>query len=645
MATKPSVHKRTVSQGSVSSRPKLHIGIKQIAIAIIAALLAIFLVDLIANWGKAYPGVYVGDLDVSGLTQEQIEQKVEERYSTPFSSASTVVYASEEAANTVLSAEQQQENRAQAEQLALEEAQQNEQAWPITTSDLEAYIPTASLAEKALQVGREDGGLGGRISALISHVIIEVKGIYNDQLLENFAQTIDAAIGSERIDWSVEIDDGYASVVEGSDGSLVNRSTLLEELNSAFFNQNDSSTIVAVAEPAPSRTTQEQAKDAQQMLNQVLTGTNTFNYESNAWELTPEDLGDWISIEVAEDESGWGISASLDDNVARASLIQNLIVLSDDNSMTVSFDNSNIDDIRVNISGASVIPDSSSTLQSFNDQLFGSQSRASGAVGDITIDVSTTNVSESMSFEDALNLGLIGEIASYTTEFSTIEGTENRNYNIALVSELLNNSICRAGDTWSYNDTTGNCDESKGFKGAGAIIDGEYSDSVGGGICQVATTVFNAIYVSGFPVIERHNHSLYISSYPQGRDAAVSYGELDLRWKNDSASDVLVRVSCGEDSVTATLYGIDPGYKVSSNVGDWQAGSEYSTVYKTDDSLSSGASYVKTRGTNGRSITVVRTVKDKSGEILHEDTFESNYSPVNQVIVQGPNTSTERDLN
>ena len=165
----------------------------------------------------------------------------------------------------------------------------------------------------------------------------------------------------------------------------------------------------------------------------------------------------------------------------------------------------------------------------------------------------------------------------YTTEFTSGAGTENRNHNIRLVSDLLNDSVAPAGGTWSFNGTSGECNAERGFLGAGAIIDGEYEDAVGGGICQVATTVFNAVYDAGYPVPTRYNHSLYIASYPAGRDAAVSWDELDLVWKNDGASDVLMRTSYTDTSVTVTLYGVDPGYRVSTNVGEWTEGEKHKT--------------------------------------------------------------------
>ncbi|MED9986621.1 MAG: VanW family protein, partial [Streptococcus salivarius] len=194
------------------------------------------------------------------------------------------------------------------------------------------------------------------------------------------------------------------------------------------------------------------------------------------------------------------------------------------------------------------------------------------------------------------------------------------------------------GGTWSFLDTSGPITEDNGYQNAGAIIAGEYSDAIGGGVCQVATTVFNAVYEAGYPVTQRRNHSLYIASYPEGRDAAIvdSDPRIDLQWKNDTSSDILLVMSYTDSSVTCTLYGVDPGYQVSTEVGEWQEGDKYSTSYVTDDTLSPGDEVIEQYGADGRSISVVRTVSDADGKVLHQETFSSNYSAKDEIIARGP---------
>ena len=102
-----------------------------------------------------------------------------------------------------------------------------------------------------------------------------------------------------------------------------------------------------------------------------------------------------------------------------------------------------------------------------------------------------------------------------------------------------------------------------------------------------------------------------------------------------------MRVTCAESSVTATLYGVDPGYAVSTRVGEWEEGEKHKTKRVVDESLSPGTSSVKTRGTDGRKISITRIVKDRAGNVLHEDEFSSEYDPITEVIVVGPDTPAD----
>jgi vancomycin resistance protein YoaR len=245
-----------------------------------------------------------------------------------------------------------------------------------------------------------------------------------------------------------------------------------------------------------------------------------------------------------------------------------------------------------------------------------------------------------MTIESAMDYGIITKISSYETEYT--EGTENRNTNIHLAADLINNSIVKAdGGVWSFNDTTGECNEEKGFKGAGAIVNGEIVDDVGGGICQVATTVFNAVFESGLPVDSRTNHSLYIASYPAGRDAAVDYPDLDLIWHNDTNCDVLLQTSWTDTTVTVDLLGVDPGYTVESQEGEFKEGAKHGVRTEVDNKLEKGETEVKQSGVDGSSITVTRTVKDSAGNVVRTDRFDSVYDAQDEVILVGPDTDID----
>ena len=153
---------------------------------------------------------------------------------------------------------------------------------------------------------------------------------------------------------------------------------------------------------------------------------------------------------------------------------------------------------------------------------------------------------------EARKMGITGLVSSYTTIYS---GDANRVHNVRLVAELIDGTLIAPGTTFSFNATTGERNADKGFLEAPVIINGELQTGLGGGVCQVSTTVFNAAYEAGLDITERTNHALYISHYPQGRDATVNYPDLDLKFVNDTKKWLLLRTFVGSSALTVNLYG------------------------------------------------------------------------------------------
>lgn len=621
------------------------------ALAVFVVLIVIVvggLVDFGLNVGKAYPGVRIGEIDVAGKTSDEITALVNETYATRLMDRTVVVFASEEAKTRADDEVAQAQDAALAQQLAVEEARANKLAWKADATSLQASIPSEQLASEALAVGRENGGLFARIGALLSGAVVEPRADYGGGSIETLASEIDATIGDPRVDFDIEVEDGTASVTAGHDGSMVDRSWFRQSLDQVFLQgQVKQGTFVAKADYAPLRIDDAQAQAVATAVNRAIGDGARFSYNESTWNASANDLGAWVATRVEEQGEGFCLVAYLDESKAKPALLSHLEAVDKSEPIHVTFE-ANGQDVAVLTDGTGTIPQVAEAVGHLNDMLFGQTGKATGADGapasgtPVELSIGTGTAPASLSFDEAMDLGIVATISSFTTEFTTGAGTENRNHNIELVSEFLSNSVVKPGEDWSFNGVAGDCStEERGFQGAGAIVDGEYDDAIGGGICQVATTMFNAVYDSGFPVVTRHNHSLYISSYPTGRDAAVSWPDLDLVWENDGESDVLVRLSCADGSVTATLYGVDPGYEVSTRTGEWSKGETYTTKTKVDESLAPGTSYVKTRGTDGTSITVIRTVEDESGTIVREDAFSSVYDPVNEVVFEGPAASDD----
>lgn len=206
-------------------------------------------------------------------------------------------------------------------------------------------------------------------------------------------------------------------------------------------------------------------------------------------------------------------------------------------------------------------------------------------------------------------------LASWET-YSTNDANGNQNMKVSL--KACNGSIIDPGETWSFNGCTGNSnDTSLGYASAGVIVDGDFTDGVGGGICQSSTTIYNAAVRSNLTIAERSPHT-YPSAYAKsGFDAAIDYGNLDLKLKNDSKYQVFLACYMEGTTLHATFYGIkDDSYDVIDT---------YSENYDIQSSYYRARSY--------------RIYRDKNGkEISREELPSSYYSLKNGASVQTPDS-------
>lgn len=206
-------------------------------------------------------------------------------------------------------------------------------------------------------------------------------------------------------------------------------------------------------------------------------------------------------------------------------------------------------------------------------------------------------------------------LASWET-YSTNDANGNQNMKVSL--KACNGSIIDPGETWSFNGCTGNSnDTSLGYASAGVIVDGDFTDGVGGGICQSSTTIYNAAVRSNLTIAERSPHT-YPSVYAKsGFDAAIDYGNLDLKLKNDSKYQVFLACYMKGTTLHATFYGIkDDSYDVIDT---------YSENYDIQSSYYRARSY--------------RIYRNKKGkEIRREELPSSYYSLKNGASVQTPDS-------
>jgi vancomycin resistance protein YoaR len=226
------------------------------------------------------------------------------------------------------------------------------------------------------------------------------------------------------------------------------------------------------------------------------------------------------------------------------------------------------------------------------------------------------------STDDARAMQIRGLVASYQTFYG---GDPNRIHNVQLVSHLVDGHVIAPGETFSFNQATGARTAEKGFKEAPVIINGELQTGLGGGVCQVSTTVFNAAYEAGLPIVSRTNHALYISHYPQGRDATVNYPDVDLKFTNDTGHWLLLRTWVGSSSLTVALYGTPVHRRVVSDVAPLVTSGPVPTKKVPDASLYVGQKSVEETGSPPQKTSVRRRVYTASGKLLYDTVFYSSY--------------------
>lgn len=242
-----------------------------------------------------------------------------------------------------------------------------------------------------------------------------------------------------------------------------------------------------------------------------------------------------------------------------------------------------------------------------------------------------TTVAERTAAE-AKAMGITGVVGSY---YTTYGGIPSRLHNVALVAQLIDGALIAPGKTFSFNGTTGERTAEKGFQEAPVIINGELQTGLGGGICQVSTTVFNAAYEAGLEIDERNNHALYISHYPLGRDATVNYPDQDLKFTNDTDKWLLLRTFVGSGSLTVNLYGTPQNRRVESTEQPLRVVGAPKVKRVPDPTLLKGKSEVLEYGQPARATSVSRTVYDPNGTVLHEDTWSSSYRSEPKVVRVG----------
>lgn len=219
---------------------------------------------------------------------------------------------------------------------------------------------------------------------------------------------------------------------------------------------------------------------------------------------------------------------------------------------------------------------------------------------------------------------------------TNISGTENRVKNIALAAQIFNGTVLMPGEEFSYNGVVGSRQASRGFLPAPAYVSGQTVQEIGGGVCQGSSTIYLAALRANLEIVERYPHG-YITRYvPDGMDATVYYGVKDFRFRNDTPFPIKIVGSVSGRTLTVNILGTKHNNITVEMTNQTVGSTGYNTVYKVDNSLSAGSTYVDVTPYAGYTIKVYRNLYE-NGKLLEtrlEDT--SVYRSRDQVIMVSP---------
>jgi vancomycin resistance protein YoaR len=566
---------KDIARGSWKSRAAA-------AAVVVAALLVLaIVVDAGLSYNRVHVGVSIAGIDVGRLTHEEAAAK--------------------------LTAQVQ---RAAKKPITLTNGTKD---WPVLASDIGTTIDVSGSVQKAATIGRGDNivdNLFDRFGLYFSPRNVGLSGTVDSMLLDTTISDVAKKLDRPPVNAGVTVKGSEVTVVEGTDGLVVDQAALRGSLKSLLFSLHSTELRVPMKVLAPAI----QAANTSAAVAQVKTMVGDsvrLKLDDQSWTLSLEKVAAAIEFRT----EGQGDASRLVPYLSAKKLSAFL-----KNVGTAAHKESRSATWQTDGQTASLVPartgrtlDTEATAAALTEAALKTSDR-----------VTTARVKESqpaVTTEKAKAMGIVTAIGSYTTEFS---GSAGRLHNVARAGQLISGTLLAPGEEFDFNTIVGARTEAHGFQTAPAIIAGKLEDTLGGGICQVSTTLFNAVFFAGLDVTARTNHSIYISHYPKGRDATVSWGGPEFRFRNDTANWIMIKAASGARSLTFVLYGTSAHRKVTYTTSDFYGITPPTVKRVNTNQLLVGDAQVADDGQTGRKCKVVRTVV-QGGKTIHNDTFVSSY--------------------
>jgi vancomycin resistance protein YoaR len=571
----------------------------------LAALLFFLLAVRVVFIGRALPGVHSGELGLSSKTSAQIEAAATAAYSYP--------------------------------QTGLLALRDGSSVWTAHPSDLGVSIDGAAMADQALAVGRR-GSLGLRlqeqIDAWVSGIDIAPVILFDQTAGAAYLQSLAATIDKPQFEATLGINGLEVIVQPGQVGRKLDLDATLMVLEPSIAQLHDAELPLVVRESPPLvLDASEQAEVARRILSQPLTLTAD---GAGPWTFDPPTLAGMLRFNLVQDSQGGRYQIGVDPAAITEFLgpLAAGLERSPKNARFIFNDETRqLDLLQDSVDGRTL--DIPATIEAINAAL---------AIGEHSIGLAFQTEAPAVSgTATAADLGITELVVSTRTYFA---GSSNdRVQNIRIASSAFHGLLVAPGETLSMADVLGDISLDAGYAEALIIIGSRTVKGVGGGVCQVSTTLFRAVFYGGYQIDERHPHAYRVGYYEQGPnspgpglDATVFAPLVDFKFTNDTDHWLLMETYLYGSALEWKFYSTKDGRVVSwETTGPQNVVEAPEPLYKENDELAEGKIKQVDYEADGADITVTRTVI-RDGQVLHHDLIKTHYLPWRAIYEYGPGT-------
>ena len=575
-------------------RIRLRILIAVVSLAIVVVLVAV--VDSAVYAGKAHIGVHVAGVSVAGLTEDEataaLTRYVADRQNTPIKVTS------------------------------------GDRSWEVAPADVGVTVDVAGAVTAAMQETRKSNfvvDVARRLGLYLRGVDIPLRGSYDDAKMSAVLEKLAGPMDIPAVSASLTFTNGSVQPVRGKKGYVLDREALRRELEPLLYAFQPAEIVapLTVAEPAAVvADTDEAVRQAGTMISAKV----TLAWGDRVWALSPEDIGAYMDFS-AEDRNGVSTLVVSLSPSKMSPLLAEVSRLVAKQPVDASF--------KSDGNKAWVVPGAMGRALDV-DATAQAVMTAAQAISGRTAEVVVRQVEPELTASKAEAMGIKQKLAGWVIEHW---GVEERQQNVRITTKYAD-KILAPGEIYNFDKQIGPRTEERGFMSAPGIVgEGNLEDVLGGGICQVATTLFNAVFVAGLEIVERHNHTLYFTHYPAGRDATVtSGGAKNFMFRNDTDHYIWVHGSSDGITTRFNIYGTKDGRTVTSTFSGWTYGDERTVETAINPDLGPGTTEIQRAGQSARSCVVTRTVTMPDGTVLHQgpEVYQSVYSMISRVIEVSP---------